>query len=92
MVQNWEINIYQRYFDLLFEYISAYSYILCVLRILLAHTLCNDYFSYLILICFRLLTSHQILASHQVKRVLKLGGKFICLTLAESHVLGIVCV
>jgi len=24
----------------------------------------------------------------QVKRVLKPGGKFVCLTLAESHVLG----
>lgn len=26
----------------------------------------------------------------QVKRVLKPGGKFVCLTLAESHVLGLV--
>lgn len=26
---------------------------------------------------------------YQVKRVLKSGGKFICLTLAEAHVLGI---
>lgn len=30
-----------------------------------------------------------ILLYHQAKRVLKFGGKFICLTLAESHVLGI---
>lgn len=34
--------------------------------------------------------SHDCLVYHQVKRVLKSGGKFICLTLAESHVLGMV--
>lgn len=27
---------------------------------------------------------------YQVKRLLKSGGKFVCLTLAEFHVLGIV--
>lgn len=36
-----------------------------------------------------LLGSWNLDFCHQVKRVLKSSGKFICLTLAESHVLGI---
>ena len=32
----------------------------------------------------------QVSVYHQVKRVLKSGGKFIGLTLAESYVLGMV--
>jgi SAM-dependent methyltransferase len=44
------------------------------------------------LICFAFTNSYllnlKIYFFFQVKRILKSGGKFICLTLAESHVLG----